>query len=342
MITLSEPVDYLTEETYRPAWLVDGVTESTLNAVAEKKNKLIEYGRRLADAKRFYMVGSGGSYSVQLPLVYIAEKYTKVPVYAFSGWEFLERRPEAVDDDAVVILISQSGKTKEIVEALEWCNMKGATTFGLTQKKGSVINEKADMGYGWEARGVTLGKLMSMYYLFGSVFREKGYEVGAKMIAETDKLPELLPKMIPRAKEIARKQGLEFKDHDLVFMVGGGINWGLTYQFAVCTLMEMCWTNGVTVDYSEFRHGPLELFTEGAACVFLRGRSDLKPLEDSIIEFSRGNGVKVIEYDSQGLDVDNLLTPFTLFIELEWFSYYLSLAKNRRMGSWRFYDKVKF
>ena len=98
----------------------------------------------------------------------------------------------------------------------------------------------------------------------------------------------------------------------------------------------------MAVDYSEFRHGPLELFTEGAACVFLRGRSDLKSLEDSIILFSKENGVKIIEYDSQGLDVDNLLTPFTLFVELEWFSYYLSLAKNRRMDSWRFYDKVKF
>jgi len=42
------------------------------------------------------------------------------------------------------------------------------------------------------------------------------------------------------------------------------------------------------------------------------------------------------------MDVDNLETPFTLFIEVEWLSYYLSLARNRRMGAWRFYDKVKF
>jgi fructoselysine-6-P-deglycase FrlB-like protein len=288
------------------------------------------------------MIGSGGSYSVQLPLVYIAEKHTKIPVYAFSGWEFLESLPNAIDEEAAAILISQSGKTKEIVEALDWCNMKGATTFGLTQKKESIINEKADIGYGWEARGVTFGKLMSMYYLFGSIFKEKGYEIGQKMIDETDKLAKLIPTMIPKAKKTARTHGLEFKDYPVIFMVGGGINWGLTYQFALCTLMEMCWTPGIAVDYSEFRHGPLELFTEGTACVFLRGKSELKPLEDSIIEFSKENGVNIIEYNSHGLDINNILTPFTLFIELEWFSYYLSLAKNRRMGAWRFYDKVDF
>ena len=339
---MSEPVDYLTEETYRPAWLKDGVTESTLDAVAARKPELIELGKKIAEAKRYYMVGSGGSYSVQLPLVYIAEKHTKVPVYAFSGWEFLERLPEAVDEDAVVILISQSGKTKEIVDALEWCNGKGATTMGITQKAESVINEKADIGYGWGARGVTFGKLMSMYYLFGSVFHEKGYAIGAKMMEETDKLPELLPAMIPRAKEVARKQGLELKDHDKIFVLGGGINWGLTYQFALCTLMEMCWVHGISVNYSEFRHGALELFTEGGAAIFLRGKSDQRKLENSILKYSKENGVMSVVYDSQGLEVDNLLTPFTLFMELEWLSFYLSLAKNRRMGSWRFYDKVKF
>jgi len=65
-------------------------------------------------------------------------------------------------------------------------------------------------------------------------------------------------------------------------------------------------------------------------------------LENSILKFSKENGVKSVVYDSQGLEVDNLLTPFTLFMEVEWLSFYLSLAKNRRMGSWRFYDKVKF
>lgn len=339
---MSDPVDYLTEDTYRPAWLKDGVTESTLDAVAAKKPELIELGKKIAKAKRFYMIGSGGSYSVQLPLVYIAEKHTKVPVYAFSGWEFLERLPEAIDEEAVVILISQSGKTKEIVDALEWCNKKGATTFGLTQKTESIINEKADIGYGWEARGVTFGKLMSMYYLFGSIFSEKGYPIGAKMIGETDKLPELLPSMMLKAKADARQLGLELKDYDKIFVLGGGINWGLTYQYALCTMMEMCWIHGIAVNYSEFRHGALELFTEGTAAIFLRGRTEQRKIEDSILEFSKENGVKTVVYDSQGLEVDNLLTPFTLFIEVEWLSFYLSLAKNRRMGSWRFYDKVKF
>jgi fructoselysine-6-P-deglycase FrlB-like protein len=339
---MSEPVDYLSEETYRPEWLVDGVTEETLDAVVKQKPALVKLGRELAKYERFYMVGSGGSYSVQLPIRYLADKYTKLPVHAYSGWELLEQRPEAVDSDAACVFISQGGSTKEVIEALEWCRARGAVTVGITQRKDSLINEKADHGIGWEAPGVTLGKLGCLYILFGAIFSEKGYGVGTHMVETATKLPDVLPKMIPRAKETARNQGLTLMGYDEMFVVGGGINWGLTYQYALSTLMEMCWIHGTAIDYSEFGHGALELFKSGTAAIFLRGRGGERRLEEAVIEFARGNGVECIEYDSQGLEVDNLVTPFTLFIELEWLSYYLSLARNRRMGAWRFYHKAKF
>ncbi len=339
---MSEPVDYLTEKTYRPTWLEDGVTELTLQSVNSRKEKLVEIGQKLSKAEKYYLVGSGGSYSVQLPFKYIAEKWTDIPVYSFSGWEFLERRPIIIDENSVCIFISQSGKTKEIIEALNWCKEKSAKTFGLAQNTDAEILQIADYGFAWEGRAVTLGKLSSLYYLFGSIFRQKGYSIGEELIQIADKLPDILPSMIPEAKTDAKKLGLELKDCDEIYVLGGGVNWGLAYQFALCTLMEMCWVHGTAIKYSEFRHGALELFTESEAAIFLRGRSNTRELEENIINFAKGNGVKCIEYDSQDLEVHNLMTPFTLFIELEWLSYYLSLAKNRRMGTWRFYDRVKF
>ena len=339
---MTKPIEYLTEETYRPEWLKDGVTESTIQGVLAQKDYLIHIGKGLASAKRYYLIGSGGSYSVQFPIRYIAEKYTTVPVYDFSSWDYLERQPKGVDKDAVCLFISQSGRTKEVVQALEWSKSKGATVFGLTQEKESVLNSKADYGFGWNGRGVTLGKLSTLYLLFGVIFSEKGYSIGDEMIEAVDRLQSLLPSMIDEAKKTTREQGLVLKDYNELFVLGGGINWGLAYQFGVCTLMEMCWIHATSVNYSEFRHGPLEMFTSGTAALFLRGRSELRPLEEAIIDFCQENGVLTYVYDSQGLDVGNLLTPFTLFIELEWLSYYLSLARNRNMEVWRFYDKVKF
>ena len=333
---------YLTEETYRPEWLRDGVMESTLNGVIGMKPEIVNLGKEIACADRFYLVGSGGSYSVQFPVRYVAEKYTKVPVHQYSGWEFLERKPVAVDGDAACVFISQSGKTKEAVRGLEWANAAGALTLGLAQMPDSPLCTKAGLRLGHGGRAVTIGKLTVLYILFGTVLREKGYEVGDRMIRLAESLPELLPPMVPRAREFGKEMGLRFKDDDEMFVLGGGVNWGLAYQYAICTLQEMCWVHATPINYSEFRHGPLEVFSPGRAAIFLRGRGGEEEIEDAVIKWCFLNGVRGVVLDSQELDVDNLLTPFTLFVELEWLSYYLSLAKNRDMSKWRYYDKVDF
>ncbi len=338
---MSEPIKYLTEENYSPYWLQPSVTEKTIKSVQSKKDQLIDIGRKFSEHERFYMVGSGGSYSVQYPLRYISEKHTKVPVFNFSSWDFLERKPLGVDDKAAGIFISQSGKTGEVIESMRWFKEQGGVTIGLTQKSESLINDEADHPYGWDAPGVTFGKLASMYYIFGSIFREKGYKIGQEMIDTIDNLVDKLLPIIPDAKENARKQGLAMKDDSEMFVLGGGINYGLAYQFAVCTLMEMCWVHATPVNYSEFGHGSIELFTPGSAALFLKGAVEY-PVSDKILEWAKGNGVRCNEYGDLAANPSNLETPFTLFIELEWFSYYLSLAKNRDMNAWRYYHQYKF
>jgi len=336
------PIQYLCEKSYRPEWLKDGALESTLENVISQKSELEAIGEELIDVDRYYLIGSGGSYSVQLPIRFIAEKFTSVQVKTYSGWSYLHRNPYCVDEDAACIFISHSGNTKEILDSLNWAKDRGARTVGVSQNPTSDICLNADYHVAYKGEVSTVGKLTSLYTLFGTIFTEGGYTVGDTMLKQVDLLPVILPSMIQEAKNRGKPLGLEYKDFNEMFVLGGGINWGLTYQFATCTLQEMCWIHATPLNLSEFMHGPIELFTEGKCTVFLRGRGDETSLEDKIIRWADGNGVNLIVFDSQGMDLDPLMTPFTLFVELDWFSYYLSLAKNRKMGVWRYYDKVDF
>ena len=339
---MSEPLDYLNEASYRPEWLKDGVTEASLKAVLNQKDEIARLARELSKFDRFYLIGSGGSYSVQFPIRYVAEKYTNLQVYQYSGWEFIERAPKAASKGSACLFITQSGKTREIIRALEYAKNNGAITMGLSQNSDSLVNNTADFGLGTQARGVTIGKLTSLYLLFGNIFHEKGYDVGKDMIKIAESLPSILLPMITKSKEFARHICIRFKDEREMFVLGGGINWGLAYQYAICTLQEMCWVHATPINYSELRHGPIEMFTPGTPAIFLRSHGGEEELENAVIDWSTSNGVRGIVLDSQGLKVDNLATPFTLFIELEWISYFLSLAKNRDMSKWRYYDKVEW
>jgi fructoselysine-6-P-deglycase FrlB-like protein len=337
---MGEPVKYLSENIYRPKSLREGVTELTLKTIDNLKPEIARAGREYAQANRFYLIGSGASNSAQFPVRYIAEKYTEFSVYQYSGWEYLERMPATKKGD-VCIFISHSGKTGELVKGLEWAKANGAATIGITQKPDAPINSKTNVGFAYAGRS-GLGKLAVLYLLFGTILKEKDYEVGSKMMDIVNLLPSTLTSMIPKAKENGKALGLRYKDDSEIFVVGGGINWGVTYEFATCFLQELCWVHATPVNYSEFRHGPIELFTPGRAAIFLLGRGGEEKLEKTIIDWSMSNGVRAIVFDSQGLKVDNLMTPFTLNMDILWFSYYLSLARNKDMDSWRYYDKVEW
>ena len=337
---MGEPIKYLNESTYRPQWLREGEIESTLNAVEGLRSEIQAVGKEVAQAKRIYIVGSGASNSVQFPIRYVAEKYTEIPVLQYSGWEYLERVPATRKGD-LCIFITHSGKTNEILRGAEWAKSKDATIIGIAQRSDAEINRISDFSFSYVGRSITIAKLAVLYHLFGTVLRERGYEVGGKMGQIADSLSSTIPPMIPKAKENGRALGLRHKDDDEMYVVGGGINWGLTYEFATCFLQELCWVHATPVNYSEFMHGPIELFTPGRAALFLKGRGNEIELENFILNWCINNGVKTIVLDSQGLDVDNLMTPFTLIPDFHWFTYFLSLARNRDMESWRYYDKVR-
>jgi fructoselysine-6-P-deglycase FrlB-like protein len=336
---MGEPVNYLTEDTYVPKWMKDGVIEYTLKTVLDLKSNIKNVGKELAHANRFYLIGSGASNSVQFPIRYIAEKYTDIPVLQYSAWEYLERKPTVRKSDAC-IFISHSGKTGELIKGLQWTKDIGAATVGIAQEQDAMINKMTTFGFGYGGRSITIGKLALLYQLFGTILNERGFNVGGKMVELVESLPSTLPPMIPKAKQTGKVLGLQYKDDNEMFVVGGGINWGLAYEFATCFLEELCWVHATPVNYSEFRHGPLELFTPGRAALFLKGRGGEQELENTIIDWSLKRGARAIVMDSQGLQVDNLMTPFTLIVDFLWFSYYLSLARNRDMESWRYYDKV--
>ena len=337
---MGEPTKYLSENTYRPHFLKEGIMELTLNTIDGLKPDIARAGKEFAQGNRFYLIGSGASNSAQFPVRYIAEKYTDVPVYQYSGWEYLERMPVMRKGD-ICIFISHSGKTSELVKGLEWAKSAGAATIGIAQKSDAPINRMADVGFGYAGRS-GLGKLAVLYLLFGTILKEKDYDVGGKMVDVVASLSSTLTSMIPKAKETGKALGLRHKDDNEMFVVGGGINSGVAYEFATCFLQELCWVHATPVNYSEFRHGPIELFTPGRAAIFLQGRGSEEKLEKAVIDWCVNNGVRVMVFDSQGLKVDNLMTPFTLNMDFLWFSYYLSLARNKDMDSWRYYDKVEW
>src|SRR5699024_2761521 len=93
--------------------------------------------------KRIYIVACGTAYNSGLVAKFALEKFTKIPVICDLASEFRYNNP-FLDEDTLVILISQSGETADSLKALRLAKEEGAMTLLITNTLASSMDREAD------------------------------------------------------------------------------------------------------------------------------------------------------------------------------------------------------
>lgn len=104
-----------------------------------------EYEKKLVNAKRIIIIGCGTSWHAGLVGEYLFEDLARIPVEVEYASEFRYRNP-VINEDDIVIAISQSGETADTLAAIELAKAKGATIFGICNVVGSTIARTTHAG----------------------------------------------------------------------------------------------------------------------------------------------------------------------------------------------------
>ena len=104
-----------------------------------------EYENKFLKAKRLIFVACGTSWHAGLVAEYMFEDIARVNVEVEYASEFRYRNP-VVDENDIVIAISQSGETADTLAALELAKSKGAMIYGICNVVGSSIARATDAG----------------------------------------------------------------------------------------------------------------------------------------------------------------------------------------------------
>jgi glucosamine--fructose-6-phosphate aminotransferase (isomerizing) len=111
--------------------------------------------RRLRKIRRVVVLGCGTSYHAGLAGRIALERWAKVPVEVDLASEFRYRDP-LLDDDSLVIGITQSGETADTLAAMRLARSRGATVLALTNVPGSQATQDAD-GVLLTSAGIEIG-----------------------------------------------------------------------------------------------------------------------------------------------------------------------------------------
>ena len=172
---------------------------------------------KLVNAKRLIIAACGTSWHAGLVGEYLFEHLAKLPVEVEYASEF-RYREALIDEDDVMLVVSQSGETADTLAALRTAKERGALTLGVCNVVGSTIARDTDAGVYTHAGpeiGVASTKafttqvsvLAMMAILLGQKRNTIETEYANRLIEELNRIPGKVEKILEQSdslKEIAK------------------------------------------------------------------------------------------------------------------------------------------
>jgi fructoselysine 6-phosphate deglycase len=290
-----------------------------------------------------YWVGCGGSFAVLEPPKWLADRYSTLAMDRYSGWEFVRRAPARLSPRSAVVLGSHSGKTEEVLVALQLAKSRGAPSVSFSQA-GTPLSQGADVALTYNSPATNLSKLLLGYLIVTELLIQRDRQtVGTELKNALQTLPEAIhaAKQVTEAR--ARELAHQYLDAQNFYVIGTGLLAGLAYQFANCNLLEMQWIHSTSLNAAEFQHGPLEIVQPDLPMIFLLGADETRAETERAMEFSRRHGAKIIAFDLKEMPgIHPLLAPFGVHLPLQWFNWYLGVERNHPVSTRRYMGKVPY
>ncbi len=280
----------------------------------------------------------------------LIEHIARIPVEVDIASEFRYRDP-IIDQQAVVLAISQSGETADTLAAMEEGRAKGARLWSIVNVIGSQAMRIAD-GFISMQSGPEIGvastkaytaPLVDLYMLailLGDLRGTIDRSTRQKMVNDLRLIPDLAGRCLDREQEterIARK--LIHVNHCLY--LGRGINMPTAYEGAL-KLKEISYIHAEGYPAGEMKHGPIALIDRTMPVVVIAPRDPWYEKMFSQIEQAKARGGMVIALATDGdhevaeiadeviwvPETPWMLSPVTTVIPLQMLAYHIAAMRG--------------
>jgi glutamine---fructose-6-phosphate transaminase (isomerizing) len=304
--------------------------------------------QRLRNVNRIVLLGVGTSYfACQLGKLYI-ERIARIPCMVEESPDYHLNDP-ILDDKTLVIAVSQSGETKDTINAIHEAKTKGGYILGITNRVGSEISKLTDAGVynhiGPEI-GVASTKSFSSQCLLLLMFaiylgRQRGYgkDEGQNLISSIQELPTLVSQVLLLEDQI-KELAFRFSSKSDMYVIGRKYNSPIASEAAL-KIKEVSYIHAEGYNAGVQKHGPIALIESGFLTMALAPRDSIFSGMTNAIKQISARGGSVIAVTSEDVpNLDNVeaiirvpkvrekLYPFLLTPVCQLFAYHLAVCKG--------------
>lgn len=309
------------------------------NIALNYSNETSSLANLIDEAYGTFMVGCGTASYAALAGTYLFSAIAKKHVNFTIGSEF-EYQEQYLTPKTLVIPISQSGETIDVVDPVQKAKKKGSKIAAIVNVLGSTLYRLADskvlLGAGQEKAVIATKSFMAMFtvlFLTAYTLAKKQKEGSELLLAASKNIQTLLDiKTIKSIKTLANV--LKEKEH--IYIIGRGLSYATSLEAAL-KLKETSYVHAEGFAGGELKHGVIALIEKGTPCiVFASNDETYESIISNAQEVKARGGLiigigprtnQVFDYFFETADVkEATLLPQILIVQL--LAYYLALAKG--------------
>ena len=309
-----------------------------------------EYEQKIINAPRIIMIACGTSWHACLVGEYLIEDLARINVEVEYASEFRYRNP-IINENDVILAVSQSGETADTMAALELAKSKGATILGICNVVGSSISRITDAGSYTHAgpeigvastkaftAQVTVLTLMAL-----SLAHKKGTISETKfhtLLTELEAIPAKVQRVLEKNKHIESIAAV-YKDATNALYLGRGSSFPVALEGAL-KLKEISYIHAEGYPAAEMKHGPIALIDEEMPVFVIATKGTSYEKVVSNIQEVKARKGKIIAIVTEGdtqvrdladhiieiPDTDEHLVPLLATIPLQLLSYHIAVMRN--------------
>jgi glucosamine--fructose-6-phosphate aminotransferase (isomerizing) len=272
-----------------------------INAGLQNEERLGEFVASIKRAKSVFITGAGSSYHAGLILKHGLNKEVKLRPDAILAGEFKEHL-EFVDGNSVVIVISQSGETADVLEAVRGAKKRGAKILSIVNAAGSTLARESELtlllNCGPEVGVAATKSFTAQVVVCNLIVDRLGERTNGTKANELGSLVGESLEVEPAIRKIAS----EYKDRSDFYFVARGLHYPVAMEGAL-KLKELSYIHAEGMPASELKHGTLALIESGTPVVVINPAGETHSDTLANAEELRARGAVIIGVSDENSEV---------------------------------------
>jgi glucosamine--fructose-6-phosphate aminotransferase (isomerizing) len=271
--------------------------ETVQRAIDQDKRILFHVAQEIKGARGVFLIGCGTSYHACLSASYIFSEIAKFHVNVILASEF-PRYEHFLTKDTLVIAVSQSGETADVLEAIKAAKGRGAKVISIVNVVGSSLHRSSDHALLMRA-GPEICVLSTKTYTSQlAIFILLAYALAGKY-GEGRKRLKYLWNLIynltsANTRNYIKKLAKKLKDAEHIFTIGRGLQYPTAMEAAL-KIKEVSYIHAEAFAGGELKHGTISLIEDGTPCIVFVSKENERDILSNAMEIkSRGGYIIAI------------------------------------------------